>query len=44
MNDATAAALVRYKVDHQLGASPSAGAETFLRMRRELEGRPLSRK
>ena len=44
LNDATVQALVRYKIDHQLGATPGAGRETILRIQRELEGRPLSRR
>ena len=44
LNDATVQVLVRYKVDHQLGATPGAGLETITRIRRELEGRPLARK
>lgn len=38
-NDATAAAVSRFKAEHGLGSTPSAGLETVAALRRALEGR-----
>ena len=39
LNTATVKGLVRYKLDHMLGATPSAGLEVVNTIRRELAGR-----